>query len=90
MAAIECCKIINERLDPVKKLMPASYTWPELIAKAFTMGIDLSAHSMVKPQYKTPLIYNVYGASVSEAIIDVLTGETQVLRVDMLYDCGQT
>jgi xanthine dehydrogenase/oxidase len=90
MATIECCKMLNDRLDPIRKLMPASYTWPELISKAFIMGVDLSAHSMVKPQIKTPLSYNVYGASVTEAIIDVLTGETQVLRVDMLYDCGQT
>ena len=32
--------------------------------------------------------YNSYAAAVSEVEIDVLTGETQVLRVDILYDCG--
>ncbi len=33
---------------------------------------------------------NVYGAAVSEAIIDVLTGEAQILRTDILYDGGQS
>jgi xanthine dehydrogenase molybdopterin-binding subunit B len=32
----------------------------------------------------------VYGAGVSEAIVDVLTGETQILRTDILYDGGQS
>jgi xanthine dehydrogenase molybdopterin-binding subunit B len=27
---------------------------------------------------------------VSEAIVDVLTGETQILRTDILYDGGQS
>ena len=33
-------------------------------------------------------VYNVYGAACSEVILDVLTGEYQVSRVDILYDCG--
>ena len=34
-------------------------------------------------------VYNAYGAAVSEVELDVLTGEVQILRVDILYDCGQ-
>ena len=33
--------------------------------------------------------YNPYGVTVSEVEVDVLTGETEILRVDILYDCGQ-
>ena len=32
--------------------------------------------------------YNIYGVGVTEVEVDVLTGQTQVLRVDILYDCG--
>ena len=33
--------------------------------------------------------YNVYGVTVAEVEVDVLTGENEILRVDILYDCGQ-
>merc|ERR1719443_2001634 len=32
--------------------------------------------------------YNVYGACVSEVLVDVLTGEVKVERVDILMDLG--
>ena len=32
--------------------------------------------------------YNAYGVGCTEVEIDVLTGELQILRVDILYDCG--
>ena len=87
--AIECCKKINENLDPIRKLMPSKYTWQDLIARALQGGVDLTARSWVYPQHSTPSKYNVYGVALSEAVVDVLTGETQILRADILYDAGQ-
>ena len=37
-----------------------------------------------------PFFYYAYGASVSEVIIDTLTGEYRPLRVDILHDCGRS
>ena len=37
-----------------------------------------------------PFYYFSYGAAVSEVVIDSLTGESKVLRVDILHDCGQS
>ena len=37
-----------------------------------------------------PFFYYAYGAAVSEVIIDTLTGEHRVLRVDILHDCGES
>ena len=37
-----------------------------------------------------PFFYYAYGAAVSEAIVDTLTGEYRLLRVDILHDCGQS
>lgn len=81
---------MNQRLDPVRKQMPASYTWSQLIAKAFSLGVDLSVRYWNFPTTPNPYAYEVYGAACAEVEIDVLTGETTILRTDILYDCGQT
>ena len=36
-----------------------------------------------------PYIYSTYGATCSTVEIDVLTGEMDVLRSDIMYDCGE-
>ena len=36
-----------------------------------------------------PFFYFAYGAACAEAIVDTLTGENRVTRVDILHDCGQ-
>ena len=35
-----------------------------------------------------PFLYFAYGAAVSECVIDTLTGENRILRVDILHDAG--
>jgi xanthine dehydrogenase large subunit len=37
-----------------------------------------------------PFFYYAYGAAVSEVVIDTLTGENRLLRVDILHDCGKS
>jgi xanthine dehydrogenase large subunit len=37
-----------------------------------------------------PFFYFAYGAAVSEVVIDTLTGENRVLRVDLLHDVGRS
>jgi xanthine dehydrogenase large subunit len=37
-----------------------------------------------------PFLYFAFGASCSEVAIDTLTGETKVLRVDILHDVGKS
>ena len=71
----------------------------ELIHQAWFARTSLSATGF----YRTPRInydrstmsgrpffYYAYGAAVSEVIIDTLTGENRVLRVDILHDCGKS
>lgn len=33
--------------------------------------------------------YNIYGATCVEVEVDVLTGEREIIRADILEDCGQ-
>ncbi len=71
----------------------------ELVSLAYLNRVALSATGF----YKTPKIhydcetasgrpflYFAYGAAVSEVMIDTLTGETRVSRVDILHDVGQS
>jgi xanthine dehydrogenase large subunit len=37
-----------------------------------------------------PFFYFAYGAAVSEVVIDTLTGENRVLRVDLIHDVGRS
>jgi xanthine dehydrogenase large subunit len=37
-----------------------------------------------------PFFYFAYGAAVAEAAIDLLTGESRILRVDILHDAGRS
>ncbi len=37
-----------------------------------------------------PFLYFAYGAAVSEVVIDTLTGESKLLRVDLLHDAGNS
>ena len=76
-----------------------SYEWSELTQAAYADRIQLSATGY----YKTPDIhydratakgrpffYYANGAAVSEVEIDTLTGETQILRTDLLQDVGRS
>ncbi|MHA1547210.1 MAG: xanthine dehydrogenase molybdopterin binding subunit, partial [Alphaproteobacteria bacterium] len=71
----------------------------ELVGKAYMARIQLSATGF----YATPEIYYdrenargkpffyfAYGAAVSEVLVDTLTGENRVVRVDILHDCGRS
>ena len=37
-----------------------------------------------------PFFYFAYGASVSEVVVDTLTGENRILRTDILHDAGRS
>jgi len=77
----------------------ATVTFNELVKLAYFARVSLSATGY----YRTPKIgydrktwsgmpfyYFCYGAAVSEVAIDTLTGESRVLRVDILHDVGKS
>ena len=74
-------------------------TFAELVRMAYLARVQLWASGF----YKTPKIhydpktlkgrpffYFAYGAAVSEVAIDTLTGETKLLRADILHDVGRS
>ncbi|MCL5777293.1 xanthine dehydrogenase molybdopterin binding subunit [Limibaculum sp. FT325] len=73
--------------------------WETLIREAYLARVPLSATGF----YATPKIhwdrvnargrpfyYFAYGAAVTEAAIDTLTGESRILRADILHDVGRS
>lgn len=51
-----------------------------------TPGLSWDAKAM----RGNPFSYFAYGAAISEVIVDTLTGEWKLLRVDALYDAGKS
>ncbi|CAH1786918.1 unnamed protein product [Owenia fusiformis] len=83
---VNACALLKQRLAPVRASLP-NPTWKQLIAKAQQEGINLTLQYWENPQKPT---YYSYGATVSEAELDILTGEYIIKRMDLLYDCGQS
>ena len=93
-AAKYACSQIEERLKPVRKLIPTG-SWAEVIAKAYEMGISLSILcedvGISGPvNDKTPIVYCTYGVVAIEATLDVLTGQVDFDRADITYDLGRS
>jgi xanthine dehydrogenase large subunit len=76
-----------------------SLSFPELAALAWEKRVSLSATGFYRtpkihwdPATNTgrPFYYFVYGAAAAEVAIDTLTGESRVLRAELIQDCGRS
>lgn len=72
-------------------------TFAELVQQAYRARIQLSATGFYRTpkigwdreaKRGRPFLYFAHGVAASEVAVDVLTGETQLLRVDILHDAG--
>ncbi|OWM69067.1 hypothetical protein CDL15_Pgr025254 [Punica granatum] len=84
-----CCDILVERLRPLRDRLreqQESITWNVLVQQAYLQPVNLSASAFYCPELSSMQYLN-YGAAVE---IDVLTGETRILRSDIIYDCGKS
>jgi xanthine dehydrogenase large subunit len=74
-------------------------TFADLVAEAYLGRVSLSStgfyatpdiHYDRETARGRPFYYFAYGAAVSEVVIDTLTGENRLLRVDILHDVGRS
>ena len=80
------------------KFKGKSFKFNSLIKEAYLNRIALSSsgfyatpkiHFDKKAFLGRPFLYFCYGAAVSEVMIDTMTGENRILRVDILHDAGR-
>jgi xanthine dehydrogenase large subunit len=97
-AARAACRVLKERLAPFRARSPDA-SFAQLAKAAFLARVPLSATGYFRtPEIHfdrerfegEPFYYFAYGAAVSEAAVDTLTGETRLLRVDVLHDAGRS
>lgn len=82
-----CCEALLERLEPIRSQMD-NPTWPELIYRAHRSNVDLQTHGFVGAT--DVFNFDIFGVALCESEIDVLTGEFEIIRVDILQDVGQS
>ncbi|XP_046968170.1 aldehyde oxidase 1-like [Vanessa cardui] len=82
-----CCEQLLARLEPVRAQL-TDPTWEVLISTAFDMNIDLQVHGFVNALDMQ--MYDIYGITLAEVEIDVLTGEWEIIRVDLIEDVGRS
>ena len=82
----------------IVKFKGKSFKFNSLIKEAYLNRVSLSSSGFYatpkihfdKKNFKgRPFLYFCYGAAVSEVMIDTLTGENKILRVDILHDAGK-
>lgn len=95
------CDAADVRFGGDRVAAPAgrSLAFAELVAKAYLERVQLWSDGFyatpglhwdrAKLQGK-PFFYYAYGAAVAEVLVDTLTGESRVVRADVLHDVGQS
>ncbi|XP_018397765.1 PREDICTED: xanthine dehydrogenase/oxidase-like [Cyphomyrmex costatus] len=87
-ATQQACIQILKKLEPIKKKMGET-TWEKLIFEAYREGIDLCEHyTLVTELTEDKKSYPVYGVTIAEIEIDVLTGQHIIRKVYLMIDSG--
>ena len=80
------------------KFKGKSFRFNSLIKEAYLNRVSLSSsgfyatpkiHFDKRAFLGRPFLYFCYGAAASEVLIDTLTGENKILRVDIIHDAGR-
>ncbi len=100
-AVDDACRQIKERLAPIAASLAGDgpVAFARIVEAAYRARVPLFAHGYYRtpeihfdPKTATgkPFHYYAYGAAVSEVEIDGFTGESRILRADLLQDVGDS
>ncbi|KAJ0176240.1 hypothetical protein K1T71_008414 [Dendrolimus kikuchii] len=88
-AVLKACEILNKRFEPVREKLK-NPSWQEMVTQAYTDGINLQASYMFSNVNDGVKPYDVYAVGILELEVDILTGNHDILRVDILEDTGRS
>lgn len=88
-ATMKACEIILERLKPIREKVDKP-TWEAVIKEAFNSGVELQASYMFSTTREEVKPYEISGAVAMEVEVDILTGNHDIRRVDLLEDTGRS
>jgi xanthine dehydrogenase/oxidase len=86
---IQACDQLNARIQPYKDKQPSA-TWEEVIKACFNDYVNLSAIGLCSPREPEVNEYLIYGICATEVLMDILTGQHLITRVDLIEDTGQS
>ncbi|XP_055537407.1 uncharacterized protein LOC129725498 [Wyeomyia smithii] len=86
-AVKKACEMLVERIKPVRDANPDA-PWEMIVKLSYVKNIDLCAEAQYKAEDLKP--YYIWGLSCAEIEVDILTGNVQVKRVDILEDTGES
>lgn len=82
---IQACDDLLQRMKPYQKS-----TWDETVSNAYGNNVHLSSLGFYSTSSPNVSNYPIYGVCACEVLLDVLTGQHIVSRVDLLEDAGQS
>ncbi|XP_033732048.1 xanthine dehydrogenase/oxidase-like [Pecten maximus] len=97
-AVLDACRKIKERLAPMKEKNPDG-GWNAWVTAAYFSRVSLSATGFYKLRTEgydfekrtgVHAHYFTYGSACTEVEIDVLTGDHQLVRTDIVLDVGKS
>ncbi|KAJ8719483.1 hypothetical protein PYW08_011658 [Mythimna loreyi] len=84
---IKACETLKERLAPIRESMPGA-TWEQIITKAGEDQVELTSLYMMKDSDENLKAYSAFAVAIIETQLDVITGQFQIVRADILEDVG--
>ncbi|EFA13013.1 xanthine dehydrogenase/oxidase [Tribolium castaneum] len=86
---IQACDQLLIRIQPYQDENPNG-TWEDWIKACFNDYVNLSAIGLFSPNEPNVNTYLIYGVCATEVLVDVLTGQHIISRVDLIEDTGQS
>lgn len=87
LAVKKSCETLLERMQPIREEL-GDPEWKELTQTCYQRLIDLTCKSTFHKDDVSE--YTIWGCSCAEVELDILTGNLQLKRVDILEDTGES